>query len=183
MKVNLFLLLILLSITKILHSQSLRITSPEPLVTTKINGHEIVQNYLQQLHLILNETDTISSITINVDTEVIESRISYASTSLKKISKIIKVELFRTACLTSSETYYFILNFNDRLLEFTPIINSSYDGCNPNYDLIFPEDFHGVKDSIYLGKINFDKCCSPVNVDPICNIPIKLFTEVKIKNR
>lgn len=167
--------------SQIIHAQTIRVTNPKPLILEKINGYNQVQNYMQTVSFILNDIDTIFDLDINLDTSDFKSKISYSNSTLVKFRKVIKIELFFTACCTSIETHYFLCDFKGKIFQFPPVHNTLCDGIYPIYDIIFPEDFHGQKNMIYLGQINYQKDNSKMSVMKICDVPIEFFQEIKLK--
>ncbi len=176
MKILLTLLFILINYFS--QAQTFNVTQPEPLIIEEVNGHYHVTNYLQTISLIMNGTDTILNHNINVDTEEFQSEISRFNPSISNVSEVVKVDFIMTACLTSIETYYFIIDYNGDVFKFGPVLSTTFDVDLLEYDLIFPEDSYGLVDQIYLGQINYRKDLSVSHVVPICHISKDSFSRI-----
>ncbi len=140
------------------HTQTFTLSEVAPFHIIEVDGKTQIANFIQNLYLIKDGVDTIASYRINIeDQELAKSITTTDLEELEGIKAKLKVELTSTACCLSIETYYYLITHDDRIIAFNEIYNRACDGNDPKYDLIFPSDTFGQENSIYLGRIIYDR--------------------------
>lgn len=72
---------------------------------------------------------------------------------LENIKKLIVIESTFSACCSSSDEFYFLIDSKDNLIELPKVDNTHCDGPEPFFGYVFPEDKNGKEKKIIFGKI------------------------------
>jgi len=72
---------------------------------------------------------------------------------LTNIDKIIIIESTYSACCSSTDEFYYLLNFNNDLIALPKVNNTHCDGPEPFFGYLFPNDENAEKDKIIYAKI------------------------------
>ena len=110
------------------------------------------------LYLTENKNDTISKYKVYPSESDIGQKLEIDEiTSLEGFKTKIRVEIQSTACCTSIETHYLLIDSDNNIVKLPGIKNYHCDGPEPKYDLIFPEHKYGVPNAIVKAKLIFDE--------------------------
>jgi len=148
---------IIISICLFFNSHGQEYTLGESKPYKKMSTPDFDDLLRKSIYLIKNKKDTIATYEIlNMD----YYRKSIKVNKLKGINNIqskIKVDISTMGCCELIATYYYLITEDNTVIPLNKILNTECDGLVYKYDLIFPDDPKGSENSIYLGRLLYDK--------------------------